>query len=126
VLLPPLRERPDDIAPILAELLAPSAHERASEAHGDPLWPDPALLSRLRDAPWPGNIRELKNGALRAMATQNPNDLLGRASLRLVERPRANASLRDALDLFDNNRSRAARALGVSRSTLYRWLGRAS
>lgn len=126
VVLPPLRERPDDIAPILAELLAPSAHERAAEPHGDPLWPDATLLSKLRDAPWPGNIRELKNGALRAMATQNPHDLLGRASLRLVERPRANASLRDALDLFENNRSRTARALGVSRSTLYRWLGRAS
>lgn len=126
VVLPPLRDRPDDIAPILAELLGPSAHERASEPHGDPLWPDHTLLARLQNAPWSGNIRELKNGALRAMATQNPQDLLGRASLRLVERPRAHTSLRDALDLFENNRSRTARALGVSRSTLYRWLGRAS
>ena len=126
VVLPPLRERPDDIAPILAELLAPTTNERAAESAGDPLWPEPALLARLRDAAWPGNIRELKNGALRAMATQDPHDLLGRPSLRLVERPRVNASLKGALDLFDNNRSRTARALGVSRSTLYRWLARAS
>jgi DNA-binding NtrC family response regulator len=126
VVLPALRERPDDIAPILAELLAPSANERAAESLGDPLWPDPALLTKLRDAAWPGNIRELKNGALRAMATQDPHDLLGRSSLRLVERPRVNVALKGALDLFKNNRSRTARALGVSRSTLYRWLARAS
>lgn len=124
VSLPSLRERPDDIAPILAELLRPTLAERTSDER-DPLWPDEALLDILKHQAWPGNVRELKNGALRALATLDPRDLVGR-QLAPAERPiHEGASLETALALYRGNRTKAARALGVSRSTFYRWIERA-
>ncbi|MAE70967.1 MAG: hypothetical protein CME06_10930 [Gemmatimonadetes bacterium] len=57
VVLPPLRDRPEDI-PLLAEHLC----ERASERLGrDPLPLEPGVLDRLIAHSWPGNVRELEN-----------------------------------------------------------------
>ncbi len=54
VLLPPLRERPGDIAPITTELL----HCRGWEAPGAIAGPN---LELLKAHHWPGNVRELRN-----------------------------------------------------------------
>ena len=51
--LPPLRERPDDIAPLCEHFLKAMSYEEISV--------DDALLGELRSRPWRGNIRELKN-----------------------------------------------------------------
>ncbi len=61
VLLPPLRERPEDIAPIVAELL----RLRGWEEHG-PV--EGTNLDMLRGHTWPGNARELRNVLDRALA----------------------------------------------------------
>jgi two-component system response regulator GlrR len=57
VRLPALRERVEDIGPLLA---------RFSE--GSLGWLTPSLLHSLEDAPWRGNVRELRNFAARASA----------------------------------------------------------
>ncbi len=55
--VPPLRERPEDI-PLLVEQFLREIHER----EGTPLFKvDQALMEVLSRAPWPGNIRELRN-----------------------------------------------------------------
>ena len=62
--VPPLRERPRDIAPLAAHFLAKYAsaalHERAPT-------PAPAALDDLRSYSWPGNVRELENCMQRAL-----------------------------------------------------------
>lgn len=61
ITIPPLRERPDDILPLAARLLA--RHCRGIEL---PVI-DPSAEARLLDHPWPGNIRELDNAIQRAL-----------------------------------------------------------
>jgi len=58
--LPALRERPQDIAPIVAEILAQSAlpgRQMSREA-----------MNHLGQHSWPGNVRELQNEVRRALA----------------------------------------------------------
>ena len=60
--LPPLRERPDDVAPLATLLL-----ERVAAGLGRPgLRLTPAALAALARHPWPGNVRELQNVLERA------------------------------------------------------------
>jgi DNA-binding NtrC family response regulator len=63
VTLPPLRERPEDIVPLVDYLL-----ERAAPRGGAPRTFAPGLAARLADYPWPGNIRELDNALRHASA----------------------------------------------------------
>src|SRR5690606_32359939 len=76
VKLPALRERPEDFDDLLKHF-------------ADPLrvrFTLPALM-RLREHPWPGNIRELKNFALRASATY-PSTPIGEHEVeQLLEPP---------------------------------------
>jgi DNA-binding NtrC family response regulator len=135
--LPPLRERRDDI-PLLAGLFL----RRISEEHHKSLRGfAPGALARLTAHSWPGNVRELESimaaAALEAAgqwvrpidiprldwplptaspgAAQFPADdpNLDRAILRHVTR---------VLARVNGNKVRAARMLGISRSTLYRML----
>ena len=62
--LPPLRERPGDIAPIAQALLA----SVASELGRAPATLDDDARAVLLGYPWPGNIRELRNEIARALA----------------------------------------------------------
>jgi DNA-binding NtrC family response regulator len=55
--IPPLRARPDDLGPIAHHLLGSLG---ATAAQVGRLLEPPAL-ARLRQAPWPGNLRELRN-----------------------------------------------------------------
>jgi DNA-binding NtrC family response regulator len=135
--LPPLRTRPDDLQPILDQILSGRRDGEGNHENGEcGLWPGPGLLARLMAQAWPGNIRELKNCALRALATNDVHDLLptsGRVSREPGRRPdrkhtaarKHTDALTDTLEQFGGNRSRSARALGVSRSTLYRWIDEA-
>ncbi|HKJ76281.1 MAG TPA: sigma-54 dependent transcriptional regulator [Gammaproteobacteria bacterium] len=70
--IPPLRERPEDIAPLAERLLA-----RTATGSGRPV---PALSAeaaeRLRAHDWPGNVRELDNVMQRALILQ-PGDTVG-------------------------------------------------
>jgi DNA-binding NtrC family response regulator len=97
---------------------------------------DPSAMMLLRRHPWPGNIRELDHSVERAilMAQESvlrPEDLGLRpakeGSSRLEEMSLEDVEgflIRKALERYDGNVSRAAKALGLSRSALYRRLQR--
>jgi DNA-binding NtrC family response regulator len=122
VRLPALREHREDLALLAREYLAPQ-QARLSDAAVD-------ALSRH---PWPGNVRELQNCLLRLVVFSDRKDAI---EARDVERELARhaeaaapapaprpevdaAAIRDALARTGNNRTLAARLLGVSRRTLY-------
>ena len=131
IVLPPLRERPADVVPLIMEgLAAKGALELA---------PDGGLRRLLERQSWPGNVRELRNGIERAVAYRSPASLLPdggehggaklpRRSVRAtqpgfgVAAPVVDGLVARTLRHERGNRVRAARALGVSRSTLYRWM----
>jgi len=126
--VPPLRERLQDIEPLVRHFIDKHA------PHGRAPTLDPEVLPRLGAYSWPGNVRELENLVHRALvlgsgATLTMEDF----SLTLPAPPpsydvRAEASnsetaqLRNVLLSHGGNVARAARALGLPRTTL---LGRA-
>ena len=135
--VPPLRERRDDI-PLLAGLFLrdwAETHRKTIRGFA------PGALSRLAAYPWPGNVREL-NSAVAAAALDctgqwiRPIDippLQGAAPLSPLpagEAPADDPNLDRAilhhivrvLARVNGNKVRAARMLGISRSTLYRLL----
>jgi two-component system response regulator AtoC len=61
--LPPLRRRPEDIAPLARLFLRRFSDEFAKEVEDL----DAAALRLLESAPWPGNVRELRNAVERAV-----------------------------------------------------------
>ena len=130
--LPPLHQRPEDIAPLAQYFLERYSAKYRSVARGF----SPAALSMLTAALWPGNVRELDHAIERAtLLAQGPLiDVpdLGRVdtgtdaspdrarTLDEVERD----AIRAALAAHAGNVVQAAKALGLSRSALYRRLER--
>ena len=132
--LPPLRDRPEDLAPLAAHFLARYAARYGTRATG--LARDAAAA--LRAHRWPGNVRELAHALERAvlMADANAGEITAR-ELALRPVPAAGAPLEElpledieqafiakALARYDGDVQRAARHLGLSRSALYRRLHR--
>jgi transcriptional regulator with GAF, ATPase, and Fis domain len=135
--LPPLRERPEDILPMADAFLEELGPAVGRPAAGISRQAHEALLSY----PWPGNVRELRNALERATilcdgglitlehlpisvgkpdgnaAPQAQTETFppGGIQLDAVERDLIAKALHEA----DNNRSRAARLLGITRSQLY-------
>jgi DNA-binding NtrC family response regulator len=127
--LPPLRDRREDIPLLAAHFLR--AHARR---YGKDLadFESPAMQAML-DHPWPGNIRELDHVIERAvLMTPGPAIRASDLGLRSADRgarledmslEEAEAFLiRKALGRHEGNVSHAAKALGLSRSALYRRL----
>jgi DNA-binding NtrC family response regulator len=129
--LPPLRERRDDIPQLAAHFLT----EQAARYGKAVIELAPAAMRALLDHPWPGNVRELRHAVERAVLmakgpTVTEEDLglntprTGTATslddLTLEEAERT--LIQRALARHAGNVSRAAEALGVSRSALYRRL----
>jgi DNA-binding NtrC family response regulator len=130
--LPPLRERAEDI-PVLAEHFLNLHRER----YRRPLLGfTPEALEALRQHLWPGNVRELDHVIERAVLMSTGNmvtafDLAleatpdARLSAQLEEMSLEDAErllIKKALARFEGNANRAAEALGLSRSALYRRL----
>jgi DNA-binding NtrC family response regulator len=130
--LPPLRDRIEDI-PVLAEHFLKLHRER----YRRPIVGfTPEALSALRHHLWPGNVRELDHVIERAVLMSAGNivtafDLAleatpdARLSARLEEMSLEDAErllIKKALARFEGNANRAAEALGLSRSALYRRL----
>jgi transcriptional regulator with PAS, ATPase and Fis domain len=128
--LPPLRERREDI-PLLTDYFI----ERYSRKYGKPVRRVEAPACRkLEQYAWPGNVRELQHTIERAVilhdtASYRPQDftlatpdsgsdriVLDDLDLEEAER----ILLRKALTLHQGNVSKAAEALGLTRTSLYR------
>ena len=138
ILIPPLRERRDDI-PVLANHFL----KKYAGAAEKPIRAiSPEALQVLLQHTFPGNVRELEN-AIESAVLIETTDLLQRRSLPLpllqaVGQTEADApmdtpvirpldevernTIRHALEVSENNISRAAEALGINRSTLHRKL----
>ena len=78
IVVPPLRERPDDI-PLLASQFLRLAADRNGVAV--PAVPEETLAEMLR-YPWPGNVRELKNAVERMVITSREGTARGIHSRR--------------------------------------------
>jgi DNA-binding NtrC family response regulator len=79
LLLPPLRERPDDIAALAAHFAAQVAHQNGWKPKA--LTPD--AISELQRYPWPGNVRELRNVVERLMLLA-AGDTMDASTVRLA------------------------------------------
>jgi len=118
VRLPPLRERLDDL-PVLARTLV-SRHLPGATLPED-------TLSRLATHTWPGNVRELRNVLTRAYVLGGPliqpTALAFDATTSAVEivmdvKNEERDRIASALEQAGGNKARAARSLGIPRSSL--------
>jgi transcriptional regulator with PAS, ATPase and Fis domain len=130
--LPGLRDRREDIPILLEHIIAKFNQLQGKEVAGV----SPDVLAVLMDHDYPGNVRELQNiiehafvlchrgpierqhlpADLRGHLPGLPGDRAGAASLASMER----AAIAETLRQHAGSRTRAARALGIDPSTLYR------
>lgn len=130
--LPPLRERRDDIRPLAEHFLRKHTERyRRGEMEFTP-----QALDALLEHGWPGNVRELDHVIERAVLMSSSSSVTAfdlalestpdaRLSARLEEMSLEEAErllIKKALARAEGNANRAAEALGVSRSALYRRL----
>ncbi len=124
--MPPLRTRPEDIAP-LAEFFL----DRFTRAmNRKPMRFSPRALEALQAYAWPGNVRELQNAIERAVVVGKPPLIeAGDFPIRVTETPSAGGALSLAeverahiltvLEAQNWNISGASRMLEIDRGTLY-------
>jgi two-component system response regulator AtoC len=136
IVIPPLRDRPEDI-PLLAEHIL----KRVERRHGwGELSLSPEALATIRERPWPGNVRQLENALARAVIAARGRPILPehfdaeepldpaipaagdpveslplRALLAEVER----RAIQRALLACGGNRTKTAERLGISRRQLF-------
>jgi DNA-binding NtrC family response regulator len=135
--VPPLRERRDDLLPLVDHLLA----RACARLHRPIVGITSSTLKGLLAYDWPGNVRELANVLERAVALTDHDTILpedvtdiaavnggkdelasaARDGLTLAEISRSYA--RRVLEQHRGNKTAAARALDIDRRTLYRMLG---
>jgi two-component system, NtrC family, response regulator HydG len=138
--LPALRQRPEDIGPLVRGMVAKYGTKYGKRLFGV----CPETLRVLEAFPWPGNIRQLENVVQQAVLTSTGNELklhhlspqvLARAESPATMLPMPNgfdgtlkqtreaterANILRALEKAGQSRTRAAQMLGVSRVTLYK------
>jgi DNA-binding NtrC family response regulator len=130
ITLPPLRERPEDI-PMLLEHYA-ALYSQKYNLPAKRL--SAVLIDRLSGWSWPGNVRALRHAVERAVILSE-GALLDVADFPLAQSGRSadaspsgisplddieKAAIIQALERHQNNVSRAAEALGLTRASLYR------
>lgn len=131
ITLPPLRERREDIIPLATAFL-----ERLNSQHGTAKKLSIKLARALERLEWQGNIRELEHEiarlyylssgdldseallAERSLDSLRAEGISGTAPVRSMEDLERDAILH-ALHHFGGNREQAAKALGISRTTIY-------
>lgn len=126
ILMPPLRERREDIPLLLEHFITVYAQKYNLPSKRL----SAAALEHLMSHPWPGNVRALRHAVERAMIlSQGPildssdfsfvasrNGAANESNLDAIER----GAIARALDDHERNVSRAAHALGLTRASLYR------
>jgi DNA-binding NtrC family response regulator len=135
--LPPLRQRPEDIAPLTGHFISIIGGQYRQVRGADA-----AFLQTLRAYSWPGNARQLRNVVERALVV-SPGPLLTVADLPPELRPASpnppvmevavgGCSLQDVeremicrtIEFAGGNKTKAAEMLGISLRTLYNRLER--
>lgn len=135
--LPPLRNRAEDVPELVAYFV-----DNLKAIYNRPeLKVNISAVNWLAEQPWPGNIRELKNLVERTVLSSGENSLesdhfsllqnpspakvnkdqlpaVGAFTIEEIEE----SMIKKALEHHDGNISRTARALGLSRTALYRRL----
>jgi transcriptional regulator with PAS, ATPase and Fis domain len=133
LVIPPLRDRPEDFVPLCRHFLAAFANKlgRAPQSLA------PGALQAVMRHPWPGNVRELENVIERAVTLSSAAEIsaeefrtiltLGQGASRPPESSAGGAiqhaereAIVRALREADGNQTRAAGALGMGRNTLWR------
>lgn len=128
--LPPLRDRKNDIPLLVHHFI-----DRYSGTSGGAKDISYDAMSRLMSYDWPGNVRELENCVQRALALgsgpeiqvmdlpsnlvysmQNERGTRHFSTLREIERD----AIRQALEMTGGDRLRAAKLLGIGKTTVYR------
>ncbi len=134
--IPPLSERPEDILPLANHFIDRVKHKLGR----DDLDISQNARSKLVSYHWPGNARQLENVIERGFALASNRVLessdialdptldahpvaQGDGAAQLALNDHVERHIRNVLTLHDGNQVAAARALGVSRSTLRRKLG---
>jgi DNA-binding NtrC family response regulator len=129
--LPPLRERREDIAPLASFFLTNYAAKYRKRVSAF----EPSAMRAILEHDWPGNVRELQHAIERAvLLAQGDRIQSGDFGLRGARTPQRLEELsleeveslliRKAMSRYEGNVSKAAGALGLSRSALYRRLDR--
>jgi DNA-binding NtrC family response regulator len=132
VVLPPLRDREDDIPLLIAYYVDLFNAEFRKKIKG----PNAAAMAILKAYPWPGNVRELRNAVERAMLLADGNELTEEhfpmstsGATRLskeVSLPESGVNLEDmerslvvqALERAGWNQTKAATMLGLNRDQI--------
>jgi len=137
IILPPLRERKEDIPLLVNSFIDNFNQEFKKTTKGI----SPEALDRLQAYSWPGNVRELRNVVERVMILENKSELSLRDLPREIREPVhddnasvpdgfrlpdggfplkdiENEMVRQALDKSRGNQTRAAKLLSISRDAL--------
>jgi two-component system response regulator AtoC len=139
VRVPSLRERPEDVEPLVRTFL----RQYADRYGMGPVDVEPSLVEALRTHSWPGNVRELENTVARLLALAPDERITFSLWHSLSEGPATSAAtpsaagdpgpgyplrarveaferalIAEAFDLAGRNQSETARRLGVSRPAL--------
>ena len=130
ITVPPLRERREDIPPLVHGFLV----RAATRMKKDVRTVSADAMSALMNYRWPGNVRELEHAIERAVIMANaasirlrdlPPELTQKSRTRLSDdtfdlQEQERASIDRALQRFGGNRRKAAAALNISTVTLWR------
>ena len=130
--VPPLRDRKEDIPYLAQHFVRKLAKDMGSRATSI----SEAAIERLMAYHWPGNVRELENTIERSLVLA-PGEVLDAADVRIDMAPKSRQSthdgflpdgmtleayeqsiIREALHRANNNKSQAARLLGLTRNAL--------
>jgi transcriptional regulator with PAS, ATPase and Fis domain len=132
--IPPLRQRRSDIIPIATHLL----RQLVQEAALTEVRIGPEAAATLENFSWPGNVRELSNVLERTVATLDSDTIYRhqlpfylwrgnqkssdkhRATIKEVQLRAEKEAIHFALKASGNNKSQAARMLGIHRTLLYK------
>jgi len=136
IVIPPLHERAEDVAPLAEAFLREASARFGRGTQGF----TPEAAAALAAHAWPGNVRELRNRVERAVALAEGPELglddlfpegsldlpapaaaTGEGSLGNAARDAIRKRVLEALARSNGNQAEAARLLGVSRTTVWKY-----
>ncbi|MEK5441458.1 MULTISPECIES: sigma-54 interaction domain-containing protein [unclassified Fredinandcohnia] len=129
--IPPLRERPEDIGPLTQFFI-----EKVSKRSGKRITAiDDEVMNIFNQHQWPGNLRELENvveaaihltsgekieiSSLPEYLVDDPKLLIGQKTLKEILEDTEKRVLEKTLQKYSDDKQLAAKALGISKSSMY-------